>query len=364
QGVGISPSAIGRLFSPFVQADGSTTRRFGGTGLGLSICKRLIELMNGKIGVRTRENEGSLFWFSIPQVYELAARRVEPKGGRATVVVVGMDTNRFDIIRSYLEAESFEVEDATTIGELVYLLDDIRVNRVKAQCVLIEMYPDVVSQLELVVALRRDRVYKDLNIVCIYRPGHRPVLSRAISVGADAFLFSPVKKRELILAVKKEASRKRAKKLPPGVRAAAAPSYVTRGDYKPARVLVVEDNKLMRKLAVNQLEHFGIEVDVVTNGKEAVLAVGQKAYDLVLMDCQMPEMDGFEATLKIRKEESMKDVHVPIIAMTAFAMKGDREHCLASGMDDYLKKPVSIRDLETVIDKWLPNFMKQRTRVR
>ncbi|MBK9142689.1 MAG: response regulator [Candidatus Melainabacteria bacterium] len=361
-GIGIAAQATGRLFSPFVQADGSTTRKFGGTGLGLSICKRLVELMKGNIGVKTEEGKGSTFWFSLPQTYKISLPPDESDGNRPAVLLVGHDPPRREIVRTYAEWFGYEVMSATTVGELIYVLDDLKSRGAAVRCVLIEMYPDVVSRLELVAALRRDRVHRDTNVVCIYRPGHRAVAHRCLSVGADSYLFSPLKRRELLMAIKQDpiesAGRDESADSEPQDKSPR--SYVKKGDQRPARVLVAEDNRLMQKLAINQLEHFGIRVDLVGNGREAVEAAASGNYDLVLMDCQMPEMDGFEATLKIRKLESMKDIHVPIVAMTAFAMAGDREHCIASGMDDYLKKPVSLGDLEKIIDRWLPEFTKRR----
>jgi len=359
-GIGIASQATGRLFSPFVQADGSTTRKFGGTGLGLSICKRLVELMKGNIGVKTEEGKGSTFWFSLPQVYKISLPLDE--SNRPAVLLVGHEPARREVIRTYAEWFGYDVISATTVGELIYVLDDLRSRGAGVRCVLIEMYPDVVSRLELVAALRRDRVHQETNVVCIYRPGHRAVAHRCLSVGADSYLFSPIKRRELLMAIRQDPMQNAARddSQDQGQQDKSPRSYVSKGDQRPARVLVAEDNRLMQKLAINQLEHFGIRVDLVGNGREAVEAASSGDYDLVLMDCQMPEMDGFEATLKIRKLESMKDIHIPIVAMTAFAMAGDREHCIASGMDDYLKKPVSLSDLEKIIDRWLPEFTKRR----
>ncbi|MCA9804165.1 MAG: PAS domain S-box protein, partial [Cyanobacteria bacterium HKST-UBA02] len=361
-GIGIPAQATGRLFSPFVQADGSTTRKFGGTGLGLSICKRLVELMKGNIGVKTEEGKGSTFWFSLPQVYKISLPEDERDGSPPAVLLVGLDPARREVVRTYAEWFDYDVISATTVGELIYVLDDLKSRGSTVRCVLVEMYPDVVSRLELVAALRRDRVHKETNVVCIYRPGHRAVARRCLNVGADSYLFSPIKRRELLMAIRQDPMQSADKEdMSDSVQKDKSPrSYVSKGDQRPARVLVAEDNRLMQKLAINQLEHFGIRVDLVGNGREAVEAAASGEYDLVLMDCQMPEMDGFEATLKIRKLESMKDIHVPIVAMTAFAMAGDREHCIASGMDDYLKKPVSLSDLEKVIDRWLPEFTKRR----
>jgi PAS domain S-box-containing protein len=250
-GIGLADSARKRLFEPFSQADGSTTRKYGGTGLGLSISKRLIEMMQGQIGVESTEGEGATFWFTVP----LAISELEEL------------------------AQEQEFRDTPT-----------SINRLK------KMFP------------LASKVAESM-------PGE----TERVTIAAAGFAKSIDHSRTILLA---------------------------------------EDNTVLQDLTTKQLEKLGFKVNVVPNGREAVEAIDAKNYALVFMDCQMPEMDGFEATQAIRAREAGTDHHTVIVALTASAMDADRERCLACGMDDYLSKPVRLKQIVEVVQKWLPELNK------
>jgi CheY-like chemotaxis protein/HPt (histidine-containing phosphotransfer) domain-containing protein len=346
-GIGLAPGVRQRLFTPFVQADGSTTRRYGGTGLGLSICKRLVELMGGQIGFDSEEGQGSVFWFVIPLIESRSVVQL-PALARASNQVIyhlGGTANTKAIVSSYVEAEGLVYRNATTIGGILYGLDTIVQDGMKCESILIDSASDTVEPLSAVDAIRRDHRYRRLNIVLLVDAHERELSEKAPERGANLCLFKPFLKTELMSALflrRKETQKTTLQK-----------TVAKRKVKAPIRILVVEDNALIRGLTVRQLEKFGIETDIATNGAEAVELTFTNDYSLLLMDCQMPVMDGFEATLEIRKRESVKGGHIPIVAMTAYAMSGDREQCVACGMDDYLSKPVTMDQLESMLEKWL-----------
>lgn len=348
-GIGMAESVRQRLFTPFVQADGSTTRRFGGTGLGLSICKRLVELMDGEIGYESKEGGGSLFWFSVPlpsAQYVAQLPTHSPVKDQAVFLCGGSDST-VSIIGSYLEGEGFHFNSATSIGGVLYKMDSVASEGLKVNAVIIDAGSKSADPLHIVDAIRRDARYKKTNLIFLVDVHERELGDLACEHGADLCVYKPFRKTDLLSAIffGKSAANP--------VGAAGPKPGAKRKVTEKIRVLVVEDNNLMRGLAIKQLEKFGIETDFATNGAEAVEKSCNNDYSLVLMDCQMPIMDGFEATLEIRKREFVKGGHVPIVAMTAFAMAGDREQCIASGMDDYLSKPVTMEQLESMLLKWL-----------
>lgn len=377
-GIGLARAVRSRLFKPFVQADGSTTRKFGGTGLGLSICKRLVELMEGLIGFDGEEGEGCRFWFTLPlcvpsgpgqhrgdgDLRGTGGDDIDGEGIPAvcdrvceeepsSVMVVSESQSTILIMKEYLEASGFTVGFATTTGELLYGMDRLRGDGKPVKAVVIELSDSGMDPMICIDALNRDSRHRSARVIVVFDMYQREASDRLVEKGAKLCLFKPVRRADLLEAVR-------------GLESARHPSK--RGESKlgnrpgsvdsSIRVLVVEDNELMRKLAVRQLEGLGAKVDVASNGFDAVESVKNGQYSLVLMDCQMPEMDGFEATVEIRKFEKLAGTYTPIVAMTAFAMSGDREHCIASGMDDYLSKPVTIEQLDIMLSRWIPGHME------
>jgi PAS domain S-box-containing protein len=339
-GIGMSKEASARVFSAFSQADASTTRRFGGTGLGLTISKRLVELMGGEIGMESEEGVGSTFWFKIP--FMAGTGRVVPLDeeefrGRRILVVDDNATN-LRIVKSMLEPLGVSV---LCSGEAVQALRVVSESEKAGKSIdlaLLDFHMPFMDGLTLAREIRaRDR-FKYLPIVLLTSVTQREFVQEAAAIGIQAYLVKPLRTFQLIecirkiLIVKPEPGEKPAKN--PG-----APSTQTPAGSR-GRVLLAEDNPVNQKVGVLMLTRLGYEVDVVGNGREAVKAVSRFAYKAILLDCQMPEMDGFEATRLIREMEG-SERQIWIIALTANALSGERERCLDAGMDDYLSKPIS-----------------------
>lgn len=445
-GIGLSPTAKYRLFNPFFQADGSTTRNYGGTGLGLSICKLLVELMGGRIDFSSEENKGASFWFDLPLPICAGARSVEDAvkayliatGDLVTPASNGAGRGRNNLSKTQTPLSVLLASDSG--ATLKHMPSYLRSSR----------WPIVVHTLELPGAVLRSQG-EPLPLLSASAPVRALILdvsSMPVSSGSSAslsldpllgsvengllaltetlssqhcepllfeqgvrimvltpvevqgvlgaleerllkhmrshfrqyqheggasediqiklmFLVKPTRFVDLMDAFERLLSGELS--LLPGAEQSLSDGALQRksssrlpvlktslpvAEVSPYRVLVAEDNEVMQELALRQLERLGYLAEVVKNGRQAVEAVRSRKYAMVLMDCQMPEMDGYEATTVIRREEGGAH-HVPIIAMTASAMKGDRENCLASGMDDYLSKPVSQSDLLRVLNRWV-----------
>jgi|GEM_PF-1895840 len=363
-GIGLSEVARARLFQPFTQADGSTTRRYGGTGLGLAICKRLIEAMGGEIGVDSVEGQGSTFWFCVPferSVDAVNGPVVKNIGGRA-LVIDPVATSR-EIIQCYLQAAGMRVECAATAPAGLAMLRGAAVSQEPYTLALVEQALPDIDGFAFFRALQRQPTLAALPTILLSmfdEPGRE---TAALAAGFSAHLAKPVKYPQLLAAVTQITASKA-----PSIDAAslvhtnqerpirqARPAALPSGETSLAEqlILVAEDNPVNQQVALMQLQKLGYRAQIVNNGQEAVTAVAETSYGLVLMDCQMPELDGFGATAVIRAAETSTGRRVPIIAMTASAMAGDREECLAAGMDDYLAKPVTIEDLSAVLARWL-----------
>jgi signal transduction histidine kinase/DNA-binding response OmpR family regulator len=357
-GIGIPRNRLNRLFKSFSQADASTTRKYGGTGLGLAISKRLCEMMGGEIGVESEEGKGSTFWFTAvleKQPERQEALLVLPADilGKRILVVDDNATNR-EVLSAYLGSWDCQCHVASGAQEALCMLREAVETEAPFHLVILDhMMPEMDGE-ALGRAIKADPTLKDTPLVMLTSWGRRGDAARVKEIGFSAYLTKPVKHSQLfdcLVTVLGEGSgrAKQDKK----------PSLVTRHTLAEAkrrvRILLVEDNIVNQKLTMRLLEKMGYRSDTVGNGKEAVEALEMDTYDVVLMDVQMPEMDGYEATQVIRNPQSKVRNHdVPIIAMTANAMKGDRERCLEAGMDDYLSKPVQPQKLLEVIKPFLP----------
>ncbi|MPZ43689.1 MAG: response regulator [Betaproteobacteria bacterium] len=350
-GIGISAEAQARLFQPFTQADASTTRRYGGTGLGLAVSKQLAELMGGSIGVQSEPGCGSTFWFSIQaQVLAgsaLTLRRPDLNGVRI-LVVEDNATNRA-ILR----------HQVTSLGACCDLAEDgmaglkaLRAEHMRGapyDLALVDMKMPGMDGLELIRAVRREpslAVTRLVLLTSLSGPGEAAA-SRA--AGADCYLTKPVRREDLFNALADLT----------GKRAASTASAPTQDGSHPfdalgAHVLLAEDNAVNQEVARAMLESAGCRVTIAQNGREAVEQRVRHRFALVLMDCQMPELDGFEAVRRIRAQEAGKrEERTPIVALTANAIEGDRERCIAAGMDDYLAKPFKRDDLVAMLRRWV-----------
>ncbi len=346
-GMGISPEAQARLFNPFTQADGSMSRRFGGTGLGLAISSGLAKLMGGEIGVRSDQGKGSTFWFTT--VLEMAAAdsspaEPSPLSGKHALVL-DADSESQAILLRELAGWGMRVSSA---GSDVSAREALRVARAASDpfaCLVVNSIGEMSGPM---VAAKLDRTddLGETKVLLLGKPEDRPA-----DVGEGAgFVSKPVRASDLLNGL--------VELLAPAAHIEGRPTRAATGTsgaaaaHPAARILLVEDNEINRRIASAMLKSLGYGQDSAIDGFAALEAIGRDSYDLILMDCQMPGMDGFEATRKIRAAESGTR-HIPIVALTANTAAEDRARCLAVGMDDYLSKPIRPDALRVTLAKWL-----------
>ena len=351
-GIGIAPEARKRLFQPFSQADGSITRKFGGTGLGLAISRQLVELMGGVIGVESEPGKGSTFWFTVklaqqPAALRVVARRVNLAGQRA-LIVDDNKTNR-DILHRQLTAWRVSTTCAEDGDSALALLRSTSQAGQTFNFALLDMQMPGMSGFELARYISTDPALAGLKMLVLTSMGSIPPFNEIAASGVTACLTKPVQQAELQEAIASLLGMGKPRLVAPTAPAQLQP------EPKPLRILLAEDNVVNQNVARMQLARLGYMVDIVANGRAAIEAAQARPYDVVLMDCQMPEMDGYEATRCMRAWEQTqratagKFAPLQIIAMTASAMAGDREACLAAGMDDYISKPVQAAELAAAI---------------
>ncbi len=356
-GIGIPSETQSRLFQSFSQADSSTTRRYGGTGLGLTICKQLARMMGGEIGVDSRQGQGSTFWFTArlagrPQAAVTLPAAIELRGVR--VLCVDDNATNLALLDHQLRAWGMRPGGAPGAREAMESLRREAQGSDPYRLVILDMLMPDMDGLQLTRAIRAEDGVSGVPILMLTSVGQRGQAAVVRKAGVSGFLTKPVRQSSLldciatVLGVASQVA-------PASVEAPLVTRYnlMERRNRSRARILVAEDNAVNQKVTVGVLERLGYSADVVADGREAVEALGRIPYDLVLMDCNMPVMDGYEATAEIRKIQG-SSLHTPIIAMTANAMQGDRERCLAAGMDDYVTKPVKREDLARALQARLP----------
>ncbi len=386
-GIGIPEDRQAQIFDRFEQADGSTTRKYGGTGLGLAICKSLSELMGGEIGVNSILGEGSTFWSTVRFAVGEAPNGDLPNADLDDVrvlVVGGVATNRREL-EGQLSSGNIDVSGLAS-GEdaLASMQTANQQNRPFQVVVIQEPLPDTDAQ-AFSVAVQEDSGLRNSALVYIASQGQRGDAKQLEQAGFAAYLTSPVRHSQLLdvlsavrfaqianvatplitrhTIAEARATADEATPRPEGsviseTRLSSAIDTANSSERTPTtdgldhrvRALVVEDNLVNQKVSVRMLERLGCQVDIAVNGREAVEYCEKQCYDIVFMDCQMPEIDGFQATRQIRDRE--KDGRVPVIAMTANVMRGDRQRCLDAGMDDYISKPIKKEALTTALDRW------------
>ena len=356
-GIGILPKDKDRLFKSFSQVDSSTTRKFGGTGLGLAISKQLAELMGGRIGVKSKEGKGSTFWFTA--VFEKQPEWDKEKliipediRNKHILIVDDNETNRL-VLKEQLKGWGCRYKDASSGAQALEMLRQGKADKDPFEIAIIDMQMPEMDGETLGQWIKQDPDLKNTILVLLASMGKRGDAKRIEKTGFAAYLTKPIKQSQLYDCLAMITGER--KEMPEDQSATIVTRHAIADNKKHRlRILLVEDNTTNQKVALNILKRFGYNADAAANGKEAVKALEIIPYDIVLMDCQMPEMDGYEATGEIRNPASkVLDHKVPVIAMTAHAMKGDRKRCLEAGMDDYLCKPVNPRELCYMIEKWI-----------
>lgn len=385
-GIGIDPLNRERLFEPFTQADGSTTRRYGGTGLGLAICKQLAEAMGGEVGLESAVDVGSTFWFTVRLTCQASLAKPAPVArGSQVLVAVAKDASR-KLYRKEAENWGWSVDEAATGAELLAILGKDRFAAVLIDAELADA--DLLGVAEFVSAM--DSAHRPQLI--LLAPFNRRTMNEVgleARVGFAAMVPRPLRQSEwrdclerVISALGERTPNTAAsiskqvlapeptglesqlvelgERLAPPILSTERASIPRSTEAIPPttdnsgiRILITEDNVVNQKVAMKLIQKLGYQADLAANGREAVNLLAKQSYALVFMDCQMPVLDGYAATEEIRRAEK-GERRTPIVAMTAHAMQGDREKCLAAGMDDYLTKPIQISELRRAIEQWAP----------
>ncbi len=382
-GIGISPEAVDKLFQPFSQADNSTTRKYGGTGLGLAICKQLVEQMGGEMGVRSSPGNGSTFWFTV----ELAKQPASPikqvpgpislKGLR----ICGVDDHHINraLLKQYFEDWGMEGECLSSSEQALARIYEMAQQGTPFDLAIVDRHMPDMDGLGLAEAIKADPSIQSVRLLLSTSVGHKGETTIAQAAGFSGYVTKPIRKNRLHACLETIMGYPVSDQSKPDP---IVTQFRTKEIEKlrSARILVADDHQVNQQLTRLMVERCGHKADTVGNGTEALHALEQIPYDLILMDCQMPEMDGFEATRKIREAENVKRQplgerseaqetglwessdsllltphcsRVPIVALTANAMQGDRNKCLEAGMDDYLSKPIRPEELARVLTKWL-----------
>ena len=347
-GIGITDEARKRLFTAFTQADGSTTRRFGGTGLGLAISRQLVTLMGGAIDVESMPDHGSRFWFEV----ELAAAETDVSGWVTRddlrglkVLIIEDNLNNSEILQHHAATWQMRPTAVRDAEQALKLLDQANREDRRFDLLLIDWKLPGVNGIDLALAINAAGGTQAPPMILLTSMTASNVAQSAREAGFAAHLNKPLRREELYRTIARVLG------LAASAPAVIAPQATVRA--AAGHVLLVEDNLVNQDIGAAMLDALGVSVAIANNGIEAVAMFGRDDYDLILMDCQMPEMDGFAATAEIRSREAATGAaRIPIIALTANAMQGDRERCLAAGMDDYLAKPFSKPQLAAMMERW------------
>jgi CheY-like chemotaxis protein/HPt (histidine-containing phosphotransfer) domain-containing protein len=352
-GIGIEPAAQQRLFEPFAQADASTTRRFGGTGLGLAISKQLVALLGGEIALDSQPGHGSRFSFTIPMAPAAApfADASMPDGGLAGLRVLVVDdneTNR-EILDQRLASWQMRAAVAADATSALALLREAASAGKPFDLAILDMQMPEIDGLGLALAIRADTTIPDTRLLLLTSLGLAAETPALAEARIASILTKPVRQSELYNAIAETMGRPRRAARAIGV---VKPAGATR---LRGRVLLVEDNPVNQDVALEMLHALGLEVALAEDGVAALEAAQRERFDAVLMDCQMPRMDGLEATRRLRERERLAGLaRVPVIALTANALESDRRACADAGMDDYLGKPFTSVQLLLTLQQWLP----------
>lgn len=352
-GIGISQEKLETIFQPFSQVDNSTTRKYGGTGLGLTIVKNLVEIMGGRISVESREGDGSTFWVTLPLKKQVNAGgnliKAPVLEGYKVLIVNGFLTSR-EYLRSQLIQWQATVDQAVNAEEATTLLRRAYQKNAPYDCVIADYQLIDMNAVKLADAANAEGYVTTSQFIIITSIQFDDVRKECAQRGIKHCLLKPIIRSSVLLNALQDVF---------GIREVAPEITVAGIDFpeeeKNQLILIVEDDPVNQQVIVGMLEKLGYSVDIAADGKEAISYCKKKPYHMIFMDCLMPEMDGFEATCTIRNMEKSGELngHMPIIAFTAKAMKGDRELCLVAGMDDYLTKPIKLEDLQKMTRKYI-----------
>lgn len=357
-GIGIKPESIDKLFSAFTQVDGSSTRKYGGTGLGLVISKKLVELMQGTIWVESEFGKGSTFHFTAAFDRQPEHRRPVIKTPLdvkdfSLLIVDDNDSSR-QVMGEMIRSFGFRAEESASGEGALHILQTKATDKTllgTVDLILLDWLMPDLDGIETAVMIKQDPRLAHLPIIMMTAFGQEEQMRKAETAGIEAFLFKPIRRSVCFDVIMNVMGYQVSRQVPKGS------IYISSNDIdalkalQGTKVLLVEDNKINRRVAEGILGKAGIVVDSAVNGREALAIMKDKDFDLVLMDVQMPEMDGLETTRHIRATPRFDGL--PVIALTAHAMKGDREACLAAGMDDYIVKPLNPRKLLLALSKWI-----------
>ena len=356
-GIGVPKEKLQLIFAPFSQADSSTTRKYGGTGLGLTISSRLVAMMGGKIWVESEVGRGSQFHFTarvgIADKKAIEVGTIAPPEILRAVRVLVVDDNRTNrrILEGMLVRWEMKASSAQDGEEALTKLSEAQGAGESFALILMDMHMPKMDGFELIERIRQGSVSSTATIMMLTSAGHRGDAARCHELGVAAYLLKPIRQSELREAIARVLGAQKQKGAIPLITRYSL--HDAREPFSSLRVLLAEDNPVNQRLASRLLEKRGHSVVVAGNGLEALEALEKERFDLVFMDLQMPVMDGFEATTAIRKRQGAGGIHLPVVALTAHAMKGDREKCLAGGMDGYLSKPIRPQELDEVLQKYL-----------
>lgn len=372
-GIGVPADRLDCLFQPFSQVDSSSTRKYGGTGLGLALCQELVTLMQGTIGVDSKLGEGSTFWFSVPltkcpaPMLPTLSERTDLQG--LVVLIVDPNQTNRTILEHQLSAWGMKTSTAQDGHQALEMLlsaaqplEDVNaaqaINDIDAgkddhpyHIAILDRQMPGMDGIELARAIRADSRLARIRLVLLTASGKRGDGAQARAAGINAYLTKPVQKSQLMTCLRTVMEQQ--------TRLSSSSVLITQHTlaeaqrYNRPRVLVVEDNLVNQTLLARLVEKFGYRADVAPNGQEALTALAQRDYAVVLMDCQLPEIDGFEATSRIRERDRQRGTHTPIIAVTANDTPEDEAHCLAAGMDAYVAKPINREVLRDTIAHWI-----------
>jgi PAS domain S-box-containing protein len=352
-GIGIDAAAQARLFQAFSQADGSTTRKYGGTGLGLAISKRLIQLMNGKIGMKSTPGEGSVFWFHVELGKQVGVK--EPVSGKDLeglhVLIVDDNATNRQIMTHYAQNWRMRSTSVSNGGEALKLLRHAAVDD-PFELAILDMQMPEMDGLMLAREIKKDSLIAGVRLVMLTSLGNDLDTEGLKASGIAACMLKPIQQTRLLDRLTEVMAAPVVKRAQQIAASGRLPKrYRLSPEKREIKILIAEDNRINQTVSLNLLQKLGYRATIAANGLEVLKALDETPYDLILMDCQMPQMDGYEATRQIR---AGKWLQPRIVAMTANAMRGDDELCRAAGMDDYLSKPVRIEKLREVVEKWIP----------